>query len=221
MCLCIKHSVRLTSGGRPMETKITDIFNRFSASFLKSSNITLQQLKVINCIKSCKTDALGYHKEECRECGHRSLRYNSCNNRHCPNCQAVNKERWLLAKQYDLLPVKYFHAVFTVPAELRTLFLFNKKLLYNLLFSCAWQTIKSFSIDKRNRLEAKTGMIAVLHTWKQNMEYHPHVHCIIPAGGITANNKWKTSPSDGDYLFPVKALSQVFKGKVYTSIEAI
>lgn len=204
-----------------METKITEIFSRFSASFLKSSSVTLQQLKVINCIKSCKTEVLGYHKEECSECGHTNLRYNSCNNRHCPNCQAVNKERWLSAKEYDLLPVKYFHTVFTLPAQLRTLFLFNKKLLYNLLFSCGWQTIKEFSKDKRNRLEAKTGMIAVLHTWKQNVDYHPHLHCIIPAGGMTAKGKWKSSPCDGDYLFPVKALSKVFKGKFLQALKQL
>lgn len=196
-----------------MESKISKVFNQFADTYLKTSSATLEQHKVINCIKTCKTEALGYHIEQCPECEHQRLRYNSCNNRHCPNCQAVNKERWLLAKKYDLLPVKYFHTVFTVPADLRVLFLYNKKLLYNLLFSCAWQTVKSFSQDKRNRLQAKTGMVAVLHTWKQNVDYHPHLHCIIPAGGITANNKWKSSPSDGDYLFPVKAMSGVFKGK--------
>ena len=204
-----------------METRITEIFSRFSASFLKTSSVTLQQLKVINSIKSCKTEALGYHKEQCEECGHTQLRYNSCNNRHCPNCQTINKEQWLSAKQYDLLPVKYFHTVFTLPAELRTLFLYNKKLLYNLLFKCAWQTLKSFSKDKRNRLQAKTGMIAVLHTWKQNLDYHPHLHCIIPAGGMTANNKWKSSSCNGDFLFPVKALSRVFKGKFMQALKQL
>ncbi len=203
-----------------MESKISKIFNQFTDAYLKTSSATLEQHKVINCIKTCKTDALGYHKEQCPECSYERLRYNSCNNRHCPNCQVVNKERWLLAKQYDLLPIKYFHTVFTVPAELRVLFLYNKKLLYNLLFSCAWQTVKSFSQDKRNGLQAKTGMITVLHTWKQNIDYHPHLHCIIPAGGMTTNNKWKSSPSNGDYLFPVKAMSQVFKGKFLQELKA-
>lgn len=211
----------MTSGVKVMESKITETFSRFSQSFLQSSSVNLQQLKVINCIKSCKTEALGYHKEQCEDCRHTQLRYNSCNNRHCPNCQAVNKEQWLLSKQYDLLPVKYFHTVFTVPSELRVLFLYNKKLLYNLLFACVWQTIKQFSKDKRNRLEAKPGMIAVLHTWKQNLDYHPHLHCIIPAGGITVNNKWKSSPSEGDYLFPVKALSSVFKGKFMQALKGL
>lgn len=204
-----------------MKSKISDIFNRFSESLLSTSSASLEQHKVINCIKNCKTEALGYHKEQCADCGDERLRYNSCNNRHCPNCQAVNKERWILAKQYDLLPVKYFHTVFTVPAQLRMLFLYNKKLLYNLLFRCAWQTLNSFSCDKRNRLQAKTGMIAVLHTWKQNMDYHPHLHCMIPAGGITANNKWKSSPSGGDYLFPVKAMSRVFKGKFMQALKLL
>ncbi len=202
-----------------METKITEIFTRFSDTYLKTYSATLEQHKVIRCIKNCKTEAMGCHKEQCADCGYERLRYNSCNNRHCPNCQTVNKERWILAKQYDLLPVKYFHTVFTVPAELRMLFLYNKKRLYNLLFRCAWQSLESFSKDKRNRLQAKTGMIAVLHTWKQNTDYHPHLHCIIPAGGITANNKWKSSPSEGDYLFPVKAMSKVFKGKIMQALK--
>jgi len=196
-----------------MKAKITEIFERFSEEYLQKYSATINQHKVIKCIINCRTETLGYNIEQCEDCGHRHTHYNSCSNRHCPNCQAINKDKWILAKQSDILPVKYYHVVFTVPADLRTLFKFNKKLLYNLLFKCVWETIESFSADKRNRIEAKMGMIAILHSWKQNLDYHPHLHCIIPAGGITANHKWKTSPINGDYLFNTEALSITFRGK--------
>ena len=197
-----------------MITPITQIFKNFSNNYLKQNSATIVQHKVINSILACKTGKLGYNIQVCEDCGTIHSHYNSCGNRHCPNCQAINKNKWILTKSNDVLPVKYHHTVFTVPAELRTLFKFNKKLLYNLLFKCAWETIESFSKNPDNRIEAKMGMIAILHTWKQNLEYHPHLHCIIPSGGITPNNKWKSSPSNGDYLFNVEALSSTFKGKM-------
>ena len=197
-----------------MNTPITQAFENFSQEYLKHNSATIVQHKVINSIMACKTGKLGYNIKACEDCGTIHSHYNSCGNRHCPNCQAINKDKWILTKTNDVLPVKYHHTVFTVPAELRTLFKFNKKLLYNLLFKCAWETIETFSKNPDNRIQAKMGMIAILHTWKQNLEYHPHLHCIIPSGGITANNKWKSSPSNGDYLFNVEALSSTFKGKM-------
>jgi hypothetical protein len=196
-----------------MNTPITTAFENFSNKYLKHNSATIEQHKVINCILACKTGKLGYNIQVCEDCGTIHSHYNSCGNRHCPNCQAINKDKWILTKTNDVLPVKYHHTVFTVPAELRTLFKFNKKLLYNLLFKCVWETIETFSKNPDNRIQAKMGMIVILHTWKQNLEYHPHLHCIIPSGGITANNKWKSSPSNGDYLFNVEALGLTFKGK--------
>ena len=196
-----------------MKSQITKVFENFSHEYLQIHSATIQQHKVIDCIKACKTGKLGYNIEACEDCGTIQSHFNSCSNRHCPNCQAINKDKWILAKQNDLLPVKYHHTVFTIPADLRTLFKFNKVLLYNLLFKSAWETIESFSKDPRNRLEAKMGMIAIMHTWKQNLDYHPHLHCIIPAGGVTSNNKWKSSPDSGEYLFNVEALAMTFKGK--------
>jgi len=204
-----------------MSTPITKIFNRFRNDYLQHYSATLNQHKVMNSIMACKTEKLGYNIQKCDNCGHTHTHYNSCNNRHCPNCQGINKHKWILEKQNDILPVKYMHVVFTVPAELRTLFLYNKRKLYNLLFNSVWDTMESFSHDKRNRLEADMGMIAILHTWTQKMEYHPHLHCIIPAGGITANNKWKSTPINGDYLFNVEALSKAFKGKFMTNLKAM
>ncbi len=161
----------------------------------------------------CRTGQLGYHKEKCESCGHIKRHYNSCGNRHCPNCQAVNKQRWLLERSYDLLPVKYFHGVFTVPDELRVLFRFNKKLLYDLLFKTVWETLLSFSLGKPQKMEAKPGLISILHTWNQRMQYHPHIHCIIPAGGINEAGEWKTSKGKKDFLFHVDPLSVKFKKK--------
>ena len=197
-----------------MSTPITKAFENFSNEYLKHNSATIEQHKVIDCILACKTGKLGYNIQACEDCGTIHSHYNSCGNRHCPNCQAINKDKWVFSKQNDVIPVRYHHTVFTVPAEIRTLFKFNKKRLYNLIFKCAWETIDDFSANPKNKIEAKMGMIAILHTWKQDMEYHPHLHCIVPSGGITANNKWKSSPSKGNYLFNVEALAKTFKGKM-------
>lgn len=192
---------------------LTSIFKQFGASVKQQRQLHTEQLKVLDLITQCRTAALGSHKERCYSCGHTKVHYNSCGNRHCPNCQGVDKERWLLKRSEDLLPISYFHGVFTVPRELRSLFLYNKKRLYNLLFRCVWETIQSFSKDPRQAMQAKTGMISILHTWNQKMEYHPHLHCILPSGGIDQNGVWKTSKGKADFLFSVKALSDKFKKK--------
>ena len=204
-----------------MKKPISLAFERFSEAYLKQYSATIEQHKVMDCIKACKTERLGFNVEACQDCGTMTTHYNSCGNRHCPNCQAVHKDRWILIKQNDLLPVKYHHTVFTIPSELRMLFLYNKKILYNLLFTAAWETINDFSKKPENRIEARMGMIAILHTWKQDLEYHPHLHCIIPAGGITENNKWKSSPTSGDYLFNTCTLAAVFKGKFLQALKQL
>lgn len=193
--------------------RITEIFEQFGTAVKQQGHLHGEQLKVLELIRQCRTGALGSHKERCTGCGHTKVHYNSCGNRHCPNCQGVNRERWLLKRAEDLLPISYFHGVFTVPRELRSLFLYNKKILYNLLFRCVWETIQSFAMDPRQKMEAKTGMIAILHTWNQKMQYHPHLHCILPSGGIDKDGGWKTSRGKQDFLFPVQALSDKFKKK--------
>lgn len=192
---------------------ITAVFERFGAAVKQQGHLHAEQLKILELIRQCRTGALGSHKQQCSSCGHTKVHYNSCGNRHCPNCQGVNRERWVLKRSEDLLPITYFHGVFTVPRELRSLFLYNKKTLYNLLFRCVWETIQSFSADPRQTMQAKTGMIAILHTWNQKMEYHPHLHCILPSGGIDADGAWKTSRGKTDFLFSVQALSDKFKKK--------
>ena len=197
------------------------IFERFGQVVKHSYKLSKEQHKVLSLIGQCRTGKLGAHKEKCTGCGYRKIHYNSCGNRHCPNCQGVNKERWFLDRSYDLLPVKYFHGVFTVPSELRNLFRYNKKLLYSLLFKCSWETIKEFALDKRQKMCAKAGMIGILHTWNQRMIYHPHLHCIIPGGGINTQGEWKTTKGKKDFLFSVKALSSKFKMKFLHHLVAL
>lgn len=177
------------------------------------------QNKILRALKQCKTAALGSHWEACDSCGVVKEHYNSCGNRHCPQCQGANRERWLLERDYDLFDVPYHHVTFTVPAELRGVFKWNKKELYNILFTSMWGTLLSFSKDKRSRLMADIGVISILHTWTQKLEYHPHLHCIVPAGGLTAARKWKTKP--GKFLFYVKTLSTVFRGKFCDALELL
>lgn len=192
---------------------VADVFQKFGALADHKYNFTPVQHQAKRLISICRTSKLGSHLEQCNSCGHRKVHYNSCGNRNCPNCQGVNKERWLLERDYDLLPVKYFHAVFTVPGELRNLFRFNQKVLYSLLFRAVKETLFEFGIDPRQKLEAKLGMICILHTWNQQMQYHPHLHCIIPSGGIDTKGQWKASKGKDDFLFSVKALSEKFKKK--------
>ena len=192
---------------------IRDIFEQFGGAVKSQNNLSAEQLKALSLIGMCKTEKLGTHKEKCTSCGHKRVHYNSCGNRNCPNCQGINKEKWILARSADLLPVKYFHGVFTVPSELRGMFLYNKKQLYNLLFQSVKETLFEFSLSPRQKMEAKPGLISVLHTWNQKMGYHPHVHCIIPAGGINNKGEWKTSKGKADFLFDVKALSTKFRKK--------
>jgi len=168
-------------------------------------------------IKVCRTAVLGGHKDKCGCCGHEQISYNSCRNRHCPKCQTTNRERWILDRESELLHVPYYHIVFTLPHHLNSLALQAPKHVYNALFKAAWKTIAQFASDPKY-LGAKTGMTAVLHTWGQQLALHPHLHCIVPAGGIDKNRKWKyvqqeskKSSRNGKYLYPKRALSKVFR----------
>lgn len=201
-------------------TTIADVMVSFTNKAKDKFKFTPKQHKVLRLIQMCKTGNLGSHIEKCNSCGIKKVHYNSCGNRNCPNCQGVNKEKWLLDRAYDLLPVKYFHAVFTVPSELRVLFKYNQKTLYNLLFKSVKETLFEFGLDPRQKMEAKLGVIAILHTWNQQMQYHPHIHCIIPGGGINTKGEWKKSKGKGDYLFSVKAMSRKFSKKFIINLVA-
>jgi hypothetical protein len=192
---------------------IADVMQQFSAAYIKKCPTNPGQLRLVHDILACRTRQLGSHTSACTSCGEVKVHYNSCGNRGCPNCQGTNKEKWVLERTHDLLPVKHFHMVFTLPAQLRGICWQNQKLVYNLLFKCAWQTLDTFSKDPAQKLEAKMGMVAVLHTWTQQLHYHPHVHCIVPAGGIAPDGKWKHTKSNGKFLFHVTALAKTFRGK--------
>lgn len=178
----------------------------------RSSKFTAHQQRMLRALTLCRTVALGGHIDACTECGVVRISYNSCRNRHCPKCQSTEREKWLLAREADLLPVPYFHVVFTLPSVLNDWVIRQPKLIYQTLFRTAWQTIQVFSKDKKY-LGAKTGMIAILHTWGQNLSLHPHIHCIIPGGGLGKMGVWQTAKNEGKYLFPVKAMSSVFRAK--------
>lgn len=163
-------------------------------------------------VEACRTAALGGHVDECDHCGALRISYNSCRNRHCPKCQSLDKERWLEARKADVLPVRYYHVVFTVPASLRPLALRNQREFYNLLFRTVSETLKELSGDSKY-LGAQIGFIALLHTWTQTLIDHPHIHCIVPAGGLSPDGRRWIDGKRKKFFIPVKVLSHKFRGK--------
>ncbi|RYZ49343.1 MAG: IS91 family transposase [Sphingobacteriales bacterium] len=170
---------------------------------------TVHQQKTLRAIQLCRTAALGGHIDACDGCGNISVSYNSCRNRHCNKCQGHKREEWIQDRQAELLPCTYYHVVFTLPQELNGLALHRPDLVYPALFRAAWQTLQQFGKNEGLQL----GMIAVLHTWGQNLSLHPHIHCIVPGGGLDENGRWKRKARSDKYLFAVKALSKVFRAK--------
>lgn len=188
--------------------ELADIFRMHGDSYIQEHILTPEQHKVFNAVKNCRTHVLGGHVEQCNKCDSIQISYNSCRNRHCPKCESFKAAKWLEARQAELLPVRYFHVVFTLPHELNNLVLYNKRILYNLLFESAWGTLKKLGSDPK-RLNGEMGMLSILHTWSQNLSQHNHVHCIVPGGALQSNGKWKASKN---YLFPIKVLSKLFRG---------
>ena len=181
------------------------------------SSFDYQQLKAFRAIQRCRTAALGGHRDACPSCGYRAISYNSCRNRHCPKCQAQARERWLAARERELLTTNYFHLVFTVPHELNVLALENPRLFYDLLFTASTQTLLAIASDPKH-LGAEIGGIGILHTWGQNLLLHPHIHCVIPAGGFSPDHRRWIHPRYPFFL-PVKVLSRVFRGKFLAGLK--
>lgn len=171
--------------------------------------LSLGQLKVLSAIERCRTAELGGHKLHCKTCDTDTLAYNSCRNRHCPKCQASAAERWLKARKLDVLPVPYFHVVFTLPEELRSIAYQNKALVYDLLFKTASKTLLTIAADKKH-LGAEVGLTAVLHTWGSSLVHHPHLHCIVTGGGLSDDGK-RWTRSRPNFFVPVKVLSRLFR----------
>ena len=198
--------------------EVQDVLRAHGDEFLATHALTAQQRRAYDDMLSCRTSALGGHVDRCGGCGHELVSYNSCRNRHCPKCQALRRERWVAREGCDLLDVGYWHVVFTVPAELRCVFWRNQRECYNLLFRCAWATVAAFAADRR-WMGARTGAVAVLHTWGRQLQYHPHVHMLVPSGGLTARGGWRRCGRD--FFAPVRAMSKVFRAKVLEGVRAL
>lgn len=202
------------------EYELAQVVRRFGHAFVLKHQPMAYHLRVLDAVALCRTAALGGHADQCDACAHIRISYNSCRNRHCPKCQGTQREKWIEARQQKLLPVRYFHVVFTLPPQLNMYCLRYPVALYNLLFGCAKATIETFAADAKH-LGAIPGMISVLHTWGQNLMLHPHVHMIVPAGGFTACGHWKHTKQKGKFLFPVKAMSIVYKNKFMEGLLAL
>jgi hypothetical protein len=191
--------------------EVADIFHRHGADWRRANagHLSLGQLQVMSAIEQCRSAALGGHVERCEDCGHSRIAYNSCRNRHCPKCQGAAAQDWLAAREADLLPVGYFHVVFTLPAELAPVAYQNKAVVYDLLFRTAAETLLTIAADPKH-LGARIGATAVLHTWGSAMTHHPHVHIIVPGGGISLDGTRWVSCRPG-FLLPVRVLSRLFR----------
>lgn len=190
--------------------EVQDVFAACANAYRQTHKLSLMQHKTVNAILNCRTSSLGGHMDVCPKCGDTRISYNSCRNRHCPKCQTLAKERWIDSRKADLLNVGYFHVVFTLPQELNAVIYSNQKDMYNLMFRCVAQTIRELASDPKY-LGAAIGLTAVLHTWGQNLSFHPHIHCIVPAGGLNKLGKWVDSKKK--FFLPVNALSRKFRGK--------
>jgi hypothetical protein len=199
--------------------EVADVFRDGAIRFLSKYGpmLSREQHGVLRAVMNCRTPALGGHLQKCDECGHRRTQYNSCRNRHCPKCQAMARAEWMEARCAELLPIPYFHVVFTLPKELGPLALQNKRVVYGILFQAAAQTLKEVAADPEH-MGAEIGILAVLHTWGQNLMDHPHLHCVATGGGLSSDrSRWipckRSRRTKKDFFLPVRILSDVFRGK--------
>jgi hypothetical protein len=200
--------------------EVADVFRQHEQEFLRLWGHTLNapQRRAFRDISACRTDALGAHIEQCDHCAHQTIAYNSCRNRHCPKCQSTARDKWLAARSAELLPVPYCHLIFTLPQELSTLALQNQRLFYGILFRAVSETLLTIAADPR-RLGAHIGFLAVLHTWNQKLLHHPHLHCLIPSGGLSLDrSRWVRCRQR--FFLPVKVLRKLFRGKFLAFLAA-
>jgi hypothetical protein len=191
----------------PLE--VADIFRQHGSGFRLTHPLSPEQRRVMRAIEVCRTSVLGGHVDECDACSYQRVSYNSCRNRHCPKCQSLAKARWLDARMADLLPVEYFHVVFTLPEQLAALALQNQRVVYNILFATAAETLRTIAADPKH-LGAEIGFLAVLHTWSQTLRHHPHLHCVVPGGGLSLDGQRWIACRQGFFL-PVNVLARLFR----------
>lgn len=195
---------------KKQSTELANIFGRHWEDFFKKHNLCHEQAKAYEAIVSCRTSVLGGHTDRCDHCGHIRQSYNSCRNRHCPKCQYIKQVQWVDKLKANLIPVRYFHIVFTIPQCLHKAFYINQSAAYSLMFKAAGEALRICAANPKY-LGAQTGSVAVLHTWGQTLTYHPHIHMIVPAGGLSEDGmEW--IPSGRKFFLPVKVLSQLFRG---------
>jgi len=196
---------------RPSGLEVADIFRQLGPAYRQEHGERLSrgQRRVMSAIERCRTAALGGHVEECDACGHQRIAFNSCRNRHCPKCQSMARVQWLEDRQAELLPVEYFHVVFTLPESVAAIAYQNKAVVYDILFQATAQTLRTIAADPKH-LGAQIGFIAILHTWGQNLLHHPHLHCVVPGGGLTPDGQRWIACRPGFFL-PVRVLSRLFR----------
>jgi hypothetical protein len=199
--------------------EVADVIRAHAAELVSRGVLSRARRRVLRDLAVCRTSALGGHSDECRGCGHVEVSYNSCRNRHCPKCQGASRAAWVEAQEARLLPVSYFHVVFTLPEEIAKLALQNKRALYGLLLRCAAATLQEVAADTK-RLGAEIGFVSVLHTWTQTLLHHPHVHCLVPGGGLSRDGARWVACRPGFFL-PVRVLGRVFRGKFLAGLEAL
>ena len=197
--------------------EVADIFRAQGRTFVYHHRIRFQQLKVMRAIVRCRTAVLGGHRDKCTRCGLRVISFNSCRNRHCPKCQAQSRKRWIAARERELLQTSYFHVVFSLPHHLNSLILQNEVELYNLLFRAVADTLLEVAANPKH-LGAQIGFFGILHTWGQNLLFHPHIHCVVPSGGLAAGSTHWVRGSERFFL-PEKVLKKVFRGKFVDGLE--
>jgi hypothetical protein len=197
--------------------ELADIVRRYGAAYRASHPLGREQLRVLRAIEVCRSAALGGHVQQCGQCAHTRISYNSCRNRHCPKCQNKERAKWLEGRKAELLPVPYFHVVFTLPQELARVALQNPAVVYNILFRAASETLLTIARDPRH-LGAEIGCFALLHTWGQNLLYHPHLHCVIPGGGLSPDRARWIGCRPGFFL-PVRVLSRLFRRLFLEALE--
>jgi len=205
------------SSGRP-RFEVADVVRAHGDDCRREHLVSAAQQKVLRHIASCRTAALGGHVEACDRCGHQRISYNSCRDRHCPKCQGPQRAQWLARRLERLLPVPYFHVVFTLPQQLNALALRNKRLVYKLLFAAASQALLQLARDKAH-LGSQLGISAVLHTWGQNLMFHPHLHCVVTGGGLSQDGSRWVEGRSSRFLLPVKALGRLFRGKFLAALQ--
>ena len=198
--------------------ELADIFRQHGAAYRSAHALPLNHLRVMRAVEVCRTATLGGHKDRCDSCGHIEISYNSCRNRHCPKCQILQKEKWIEARNEDLLPIQYFHVVFTIPSGLNPLVIMNQKVMYDLMFRSVSETLTELSGNPKH-LGARIGFMSVLHTWGQNLMDHPHIHCVVTGGGLSLDgDRWVSCRKR--FFIPVRIMSALFRGKLLAHIKS-